>query len=305
MPPEKRQREYCDYVPSYSDCQRIFQAYEILVNWIRKGSNEWPGNHKELRELLRKSDWDKPSLRPFIKEVNDILNCGPNAYEEAKSYLKVRKILQFKSPEMMYDLLTRKPSRSVIFDVLKEAVVSRNGQDEVAVLRWCLQPYFDVGITPTISEIDRIFRLIGSGAPAITKLLIQILFAEKTGRKGFASLWREAMAKIEYHEIRREELERTRLQAVRAKIRAEIEDELRKKVGQELGFQDRSDEQRLIPESVKFEVWRRDGGKCLKCGSQRGLEFDHIIPFSKGGSNTARNIQLLCESCNRSKSNNI
>jgi hypothetical protein len=60
-----------------------------------------------------------------------------------------------------------------------------------------------------------------------------------------------------------------------------------------------------IPEDVKFEVWRRDGGKCVICGSNEKLEFDHIIPFSKGGSNTARNIQLLCESCNRKKSNII
>ena len=35
------------------------------------------------------------------------------------------------------------------------------------------------------------------------------------------------------------------------------------------------------------------------------LEFDHLIPFSKGGSNTYRNIQLLCEPCNRSKSAKI
>ena len=31
------------------------------------------------------------------------------------------------------------------------------------------------------------------------------------------------------------------------------------------------------------------------------LEFDHIIPWSQGGSNTARNLELRCESCNRKK----
>jgi len=60
-----------------------------------------------------------------------------------------------------------------------------------------------------------------------------------------------------------------------------------------------------IPDDVKMYVWKRDGGKCLKCGSQEKLEFDHIIPLSKGGSNTARNIQLLCEKCNRSKRDSI
>jgi hypothetical protein len=62
---------------------------------------------------------------------------------------------------------------------------------------------------------------------------------------------------------------------------------------------------RVIPKYVKMEVWRRDQGKCRECGSQENLEFDHIIPFSKGGNNTTRNIQLLCETCNRKKKNNI
>jgi hypothetical protein len=56
-----------------------------------------------------------------------------------------------------------------------------------------------------------------------------------------------------------------------------------------------------IPEEVRTDVWRRDGGRCVKCGSQRNLEFDHIIPVALGGGNTARNIQLLCEACNRAK----
>ena len=65
------------------------------------------------------------------------------------------------------------------------------------------------------------------------------------------------------------------------------------------------DVDRTIPEEVRLKVWRRDNGKCVKCGSQERLEFDHMIPVSKGGSNTARNIQILCEKCNREKSDDI
>lgn len=60
-----------------------------------------------------------------------------------------------------------------------------------------------------------------------------------------------------------------------------------------------------LAEGVRNEVWRRDQGKCVSCSSNQKLEFDHIIPVSRGGSNTARNIQLLCENCNRRKSNLI
>ncbi len=56
-----------------------------------------------------------------------------------------------------------------------------------------------------------------------------------------------------------------------------------------------------IPDDVKVAVWRRDSGHCVRCGSQEDLEYDHIIPHSKGGSDGVRNIQLMCQSCNRAK----
>jgi hypothetical protein len=60
---------------------------------------------------------------------------------------------------------------------------------------------------------------------------------------------------------------------------------------------------RYISETTKKVVYTRDGGKCQCCGSSQDLEYDHIIPYSCGGSNDASNIQLLCQKCNRSKSN--
>jgi len=63
---------------------------------------------------------------------------------------------------------------------------------------------------------------------------------------------------------------------------------------------------RLIPSEVKKEVWKRDKGKCVKCGADKNLHFDHDLPFSLGGTSlTAKNIKLLCAKCNLSKSNKI
>jgi len=60
-----------------------------------------------------------------------------------------------------------------------------------------------------------------------------------------------------------------------------------------------------IPRLVQREVWQRDGGQCVECSTRERLCFDHIVPFSKGGGNSIRNLQLLCENCNLSKSNRI
>ena len=55
----------------------------------------------------------------------------------------------------------------------------------------------------------------------------------------------------------------------------------------------------LFPQKIKNLIRTKDNGLCGECGSNEKLEFDHIIPYSKEGSNTDKNIQLLYEACNK------
>lgn len=58
---------------------------------------------------------------------------------------------------------------------------------------------------------------------------------------------------------------------------------------------------RHIPAHVKSAVFQRDRGACVECGANSYLEYDHIIPFSRGGASTEGNVQLLCRACNLAK----
>ena len=60
---------------------------------------------------------------------------------------------------------------------------------------------------------------------------------------------------------------------------------------------------RQIPGKVKLAVFKRDKGECTKCGSKDNLHFDHLLPYSKGGTSLKEdNIQLLCVRHNLEKS---
>lgn len=63
---------------------------------------------------------------------------------------------------------------------------------------------------------------------------------------------------------------------------------------------------RQIPGKVKLAVYKRDKGVCVQCGSKDNLHFDHILPYSKGGTSLKLdNIQLLCARHNLQKSAKI
>ena len=65
-------------------------------------------------------------------------------------------------------------------------------------------------------------------------------------------------------------------------------------------------QQRYIPGKIMQEVFLRDKGKCVVCGSEDNLHYDHKIPYSKGGTSIdSKNIQLLCARHNLRKSNKL
>ena len=60
---------------------------------------------------------------------------------------------------------------------------------------------------------------------------------------------------------------------------------------------------RHVPPRLRAEVFKRDGGRCLKCGSPTALHADHILPVALGGLTVLDNLQTLCCAENLRKGN--
>lgn len=60
-----------------------------------------------------------------------------------------------------------------------------------------------------------------------------------------------------------------------------------------------------ITTELRRAVFERDGGRCVECGGNFDLQYDHILPVAHGGATTLDNLQLLCADCNRRKSDSI
>jgi 5-methylcytosine-specific restriction endonuclease McrA len=60
-----------------------------------------------------------------------------------------------------------------------------------------------------------------------------------------------------------------------------------------------------IPTELRRAVFERDGGRCVECGSNFDLQYDHLLPVAHGGATTIENLQLLCADCNRRKSDSL
>jgi len=51
----------------------------------------------------------------------------------------------------------------------------------------------------------------------------------------------------------------------------------------------------------RHNLFRRDRHQCVYCGNNKNLTIDHVIPKSKGGKNTWKNLVTCCQRCNTKK----
>lgn len=49
---------------------------------------------------------------------------------------------------------------------------------------------------------------------------------------------------------------------------------------------------------IREMVFKRDGYRCINCGSQHDLTMEHLVPLSRNGSNHSKNLATLCAPCN-------
>lgn len=59
-------------------------------------------------------------------------------------------------------------------------------------------------------------------------------------------------------------------------------------------------------QTIRYKIYERDGFCCLYCGDNlkdkvRSICLDHVIPYSKGGTNRPKNLATACKKCNSIK----
>jgi 5-methylcytosine-specific restriction protein A len=58
-------------------------------------------------------------------------------------------------------------------------------------------------------------------------------------------------------------------------------------------------------EVIRIAVLKRDGYRCVECGSTFNLEVHHIIPVSRGGKTVMFNLKTLCGTCHNKKHHHL
>jgi 5-methylcytosine-specific restriction endonuclease McrA len=75
-----------------------------------------------------------------------------------------------------------------------------------------------------------------------------------------------------------------------------------RRVGTAPRAQPRGQRRRPISAAKRARIYRRDGHRCVACGTGEDLTLDHRLPIAKGGGDDDSNFQTMCAPCNLAKS---
>ena len=195
------------------------------------------------------------------------------------------------------------------YDFTQLLAASPGTREEVRDL---LQQGHGIALPKTSYEVlwDRLSEQLGEEGAADAVCEIVVATASPRLFDLVDELWETGSASIRWNDTRLVGLifdswdEISELGAYLAEYRrgASADDDAKGGIPPDLALEKDTAASRHIPQRVRDTVWRRDRGACGQCDSSERLAFDHIIPLSKDGASTYRNVQLLCETCNRRKS---
>jgi len=78
----------------------------------------------------------------------------------------------------------------------------------------------------------------------------------------------------------------------------------RGKLALSAGYMNTNARKRAMPGKVSVDDLLSIDQECAACGSNKNLEFDHIVSARDGGINERRNLQMLCVECHKMKTKN-
>lgn len=176
------------------------------------------------------------------------------------------------------------------------------------VLSFCLEPFYkqcyEIEPGAAILKIDYNKSFVEAYEQERIKKQETLNRTARMEKEAQAAAFEEEMKQRKLQKEKREK-ERIRKRLLEQKTRRELELRVHHEMYENGELAMEGTKRRYIPQSVVSEVYHRDGAKCVVCGSTENLQLDHIIPFSKGGSDAAENLQVLCQKCNLKKSNKI
>ena len=262
------------------------------------------------------------SVDRYTAAINNLLNCRAVLHPDDNSLMKLS---QFKKVSGVYALLVYSASDKAYLRVLTPSEVQQSAIAELELINRELN-------YPADALIARSYKF-QVGQLRVADLADYREAASKLNESGLAVVRGFTLNQItscndispeaalrEYHNLAYSKLaEERRIAAAIYVARWDLErqnrvDQLNARAAYLNGLSDnieqfekerRAYRREHISERVRREVWQRDGGRCVECGSQYDLEYDHIIAVVNGGATTARNLRLLCQRCNRSKGASI